>query len=407
MGTITVSNLGKAYKHYPTRWSRLREWVTPSQKIFHELRWVLKDINFAITAGEAVGIVGLNGAGKSTLLKIITGTTQSTTGSVQIDGRVAAMLELGMGFHPDFTGRQNVFLAGQLSGLGASEIATLMPEIEAFAEIDDYIDQPVRVYSSGMQMRLAFSVATAVRPDILIIDEALSVGDAYFHHKSLEKIKRFASEGTTILLVSHDSTVIRSLCTRAILLEHGSVRSDGDPEVVLDLYNALLPRTGQLNVTQSKQVGGKLATESGTYEAMIIDVYMKTSSGDCGSTILTGDHVSIHVKTTTQTNIQKLILGYAIRDKYGNCVFGTNTHYLGKVITFIEKDKQVEYVISFCNILGPGTYSLQLALTDGPSHLVNNYHWVDRALIFHVENLRYPEFTGALWLEHELIAAKH
>ena len=156
---------------------------------------MLQDINFSVNPGEAVGIIGINGAGKSTLLKMITGTTQPTTGSVHITGRVAALLELGMGFHPDFTGRQNAFMAGQLLGYSVEEIARLMPEIEAFAEIGDYIDQPVRVYSSGMQMRLAFSVATAIRPDVLIVDEALSVGDAYFQHKSFDRIRQFREAG--------------------------------------------------------------------------------------------------------------------------------------------------------------------------------------------------------------------
>jgi lipopolysaccharide transport system ATP-binding protein len=188
MGTITVTNLGKAYKQYPNRWSRLAEWVLPGAKPRHSLKWVMQGVSFAVQPGEAVGIIGINGAGKSTLLKMITGTTQPTTGSVHITGRVAALLELGMGFHPDFTGRQNAFMAGQLLGYSVEEIAHLMPAIEAFAEIGEFIDQPVRVYSSGMQMRLAFSIATMVRPDILIVDEALSVGDAYFQHKSFDRI---------------------------------------------------------------------------------------------------------------------------------------------------------------------------------------------------------------------------
>ena len=204
MGTITVSQLGKAYKHYPTRWSRLAEWLIPGSRPRHTMKWVLQDISFTVKAGEAVGIVGINGAGKSTLLKMITGTTQPTAGTVSVTGRVAAMLELGMGFHPDFTGRQNAIMAGQLLGYSVEEINRLMPEIEAFAEIGDYIDEPVRVYSSGMQMRLAFSVATAHRPDILIVDEALSVGDAYFQHKSFARIREYSKLGTTLLIVSHD-----------------------------------------------------------------------------------------------------------------------------------------------------------------------------------------------------------
>ena len=161
MGSLTVTGLGKAYKQYDSRWGRLAEWLLPGHSPRHRLKWVLHDISFAVAPGESVGIVGINGAGKSTLLKLITGTVQPTTGTVSVHGRVAALLELGMGFHPDFTGRQNAVMAGQLLGYSASDMHRLMPEIEAFAEIGDYIDQPVRVYSSGMQVRLAFSVATA------------------------------------------------------------------------------------------------------------------------------------------------------------------------------------------------------------------------------------------------------
>ncbi|MBI3480625.1 MAG: ABC transporter ATP-binding protein, partial [Nitrosomonadales bacterium] len=240
MGTITITNLGKAYKQYPTRWSRLAEWLVPFSQPRHRLKWVLQDLNFTVRAGEAVGIIGINGAGKSTLLKMITGTTQPTTGSVNITGRVAALLELGMGFHPDFTGRQNAYMAGQLLGMNVEEISGLMPEIEAFAEIGDYLDQPVRVYSSGMQMRLAFSLATARRPDVLIVDEALSVGDTYFQHKSFERIREFRKQGTTLLIVSHDKQAIQSICDGAILLNAGKLALQGEPEAVFDYYNAML-----------------------------------------------------------------------------------------------------------------------------------------------------------------------
>lgn len=236
MGAITVTNLGKAYKQYPSRWARLAEWLDPRGRPRHHLHWVLRDINFTVQPGESVGIIGLNGAGKSTLLKLITGTTQPTTGSVQTMGRVSALLELGMGFHPDFTGRQNVFMAGQLLGMNTETIARLMPDIEAFAEIGEYIDQPVRVYSSGMQMRLAFSVATAIRPDILIVDEALSVGDAYFQAKCYQRINKLKEEGSTLLLVSHNPGDVVKHCERAILLKHGRIEMDGSSRAVTNRY---------------------------------------------------------------------------------------------------------------------------------------------------------------------------
>lgn len=238
MGSIQVTQLGKAYKQYPTRWSRLLEWVTPFLGQRHRLKWVLRDIDFHIAAGEAVALIGVNGAGKSTLLKLITGTAQPSTGGVATQGRVAALLELGMGFHPDFTGRQNALMAGQLIGLSVEEVSTLMPEIEAFADIGDYIDQPVRVYSSGMQVRLAFAVATAVRPDILIIDEALAVGDVFFQQKCFDRIRGYCQAGTTLLFVSHAMGAVYSLCNRAILISAGRVALDSTPREVIDLYNA-------------------------------------------------------------------------------------------------------------------------------------------------------------------------
>jgi lipopolysaccharide transport system ATP-binding protein len=294
MSTITVSNLGKAYKQYPNRWSRLLEWITPGNTKRHNLKWVLQGISFTVNVGEAVGIIGINGAGKSTLLKLITGTTQPTTGSVHMTGRVAAMLELGMGFHPDFTGRQNAFMSGQLLGITSEEVARLMPEIEAFAEIGDYIDQPVRVYSSGMQMRLAFSVATAIRPDVLIVDEALSVGDAYFQHKSFDRIREFRKLGTTLLIVSHDKQAIQSICDRAILLNAGQLAMQGEPEAVMDYYNAMIAIKGNEAVTQFIQNDGKTQIFSGTGEATVLDVSLRNENNETIEFVSIGSKVSLN-----------------------------------------------------------------------------------------------------------------
>src|SRR5436190_20641545 len=239
---LTISNLGKAYRRYRHKRDRLVEMVVPRGRPRHELVWVLRNVHFEVGPGECVGIVGQNGAGKSTLLKLVTGTTRPTEGSIVARGRIAAILELGMGFHPEFTGRQNVFIAGQLLGLETAEIAAAMPDIERFAEIGSYFDQPVRVYSSDMQVRLAFSVATAVRPDLLIVDEALSVGDAYFQHKSMARIKAFREQGTTLLFVSHDPGAVKTLCDRAILLDRGVVVRDGRPDDILDYYNAIIAK---------------------------------------------------------------------------------------------------------------------------------------------------------------------
>ncbi len=280
MGAITVSNLGKAYKLYPNRWSRLGEWMLPFNGPRHQLKWILQDVSFQVAPGEAVGLIGINGAGKSTLLKLITGTTQPSTGSVHMQGSVAALLELGMGFHPDFTGRQNVYMAGQLIGLTVDEISALMPDIEAFAEIGDYLDQPVRVYSSGMQMRVAFAVATARRPDILIVDEALSVGDTYFQHKSFERIRQYRRAGTTLLLVSHDKQAIQSVCDRAILLDGGRLAREGKPEEIMDYYNAMIAERENSTLRLNQRDDGKLQVTSGTGEATVAEIVLLNDAGE-------------------------------------------------------------------------------------------------------------------------------
>lgn len=226
MGYLRVYNLGKVYKRYPNDRARLLEWLYPARPR-HQQYWVLRGISFEVAPGEAIGLIGNNGAGKSTLLKMVVGTTQPSEGQVDLGGRVAALLELGMGFHPQFSGRQNAYMSGQILGFSGAQMTKLMPEIEAFAEIGDYLDQPLRTYSSGMQVRLAFSVATAVRPEILIVDEALSVGDAYFQQKSFDRIRQFRDAGTTLLIVSHNPSTVKTLCSRALLLDEGLVVGTG------------------------------------------------------------------------------------------------------------------------------------------------------------------------------------
>jgi len=399
MSTITITNLGKAYKQYPTRWSRLAEWLSPISKPRHQLKWVLQDINFTVNPGEAVGIIGINGAGKSTLLKMITGTTQPTTGSVNITGRVAALLELGMGFHPDFSGRQNVYMAGQLLGMSAEEIASLMSEIEAFAEIGDYIDQPVRVYSSGMQMRVAFSVATARRPDVLIVDEALSVGDVYFQHKSFDRIREFRKQGTTLLIVSHDKGAIQSICDRAILLDSGRVIKEGEPEEVMDFYNALIAVRENSTVVQKKTENGRVQTTSGTHEAVVVEILLLNESGIAVEMVNVGETVTLCIKVQTNAPVPRLVLGYLIKDRLGQPMYGTNTHHTNIPLNDMQAGDSAEYRFTFPVNLGPGDYSIATALTDSDTHLSNNYEWRDLALLFTVVNIDQTAFAGCVWLK--------
>jgi lipopolysaccharide transport system ATP-binding protein len=400
MGTIVVRHLGKAYKQYPNRWSRLAEWVLPFLGLRHKLKWVLQDISFQLAPGEAVGIIGINGAGKSTLLKLITGTAQPTTGSVEITGQVAALLELGMGFHPDFSGRANAYMAGQLLGMTVDEISRLMPEIEAFADIGDYIDQPVRMYSSGMQMRLAFSVATARRPDVLIVDEALSVGDAFFQHKSFERIRAFRKQGTTLLIVSHDRAAIQSICDRAILLDAGRLASQGRPEEVMDFYNARIAERGNdTTVVQDTNSEGRTQTSSGTGEATVTDITLLGAEGEPLEIVNVGADVTLCVKVRVNAPIERLVLGYMIKDRLGQQIYGTNTHHMALPLERMAAGDEAEFRFAFPLNLGPGSYSVTTALTSTETHLSDNYEWRDLAFLFIVMNMNRKEFVGTSWLE--------
>lgn len=397
MGSIVVENLGKAYKQYPSRSSRLLEWLGFGQR--HQLNWVLSGINFTVNSGEAVGIIGINGAGKSTLLKMITGTAQPTTGRVNFTGRVAALLELGMGFHPDFTGRQNVLMAGQLLGYSTDEISSLMPDIEAFAEIGEYIDQPARVYSSGMQMRLAFSVATAIRPDILIVDEALSVGDTYFQHKSFERIRAFRKQGTTLLIVSHDKGAIQSICDRAILLAGGKVAMEGQPEAVMDFYNAMIAQNeNSREVVQVTSTTESVQTISGTGEAEIVSSAIYNSRGEPVVVVNVGEEITLEVDIIATISLPELVLGYLIKDRLGQPVFGTNTHHLGKPLMNVKPGERVLYKFGFSANMGEGSYSIALALHASESHIGANYQWKDRAIMLNVVNMNRQTFAGVSWM---------
>jgi lipopolysaccharide transport system ATP-binding protein len=402
MGSIRVNKLGKAYKQYDNRWGRLLEWVLPFLGSRHRQKWVLQDISFQLAPGEAVGIIGINGAGKSTLLKLITGTAQPTTGSVVMDGRVAALLELGMGFHSDFTGRQNAYMAGQLIGLTVDEITALMPQIEEFADIGEYIDQPVRVYSSGMQMRLAFSVATVKRPDILIVDEALSVGDAYFQHKSFDRIRQFRQLGTTLLIVSHDRTAMQSICDRAILLDGGFLAKQGTPEEVMDYYNALIAEREGSSIQQVVTTEGRVQTSSGSGEAQVTDIILENEQGLPSEIVNVGAPVTLRIKVRINAPVPRLVLGYMIKDRLGQQIFGTNTHHLEKPLTNLQPGDTVDYVFRFPLNLGAGSYSITTALTSNETHLANNYEWRDLAFLFIVMNMNRRHFVGTNWIEPEL-----
>jgi lipopolysaccharide transport system ATP-binding protein len=400
-GHLIVKGLGKAYRSYGSEWSRVASWFGLPVSTNKE-HWVLNDINFEVKPGEAVAIIGPNGAGKSTLLKLITGTLRASSGSVHISGRVSAILELGMGFNPEFTARQNVQHAAGLMGYSSQQISQAMPDIEAFAEIGDYFDQPLRTYSSGMQMRVAFAVATAWRPDLLIVDEALSVGDSYFQHKSFDRIRRFAKEGTTLLFVSHGMGDVRTLCDRAILLVDGKVKKDGQPDEVADFYNALIAakENAQLTIEQRRDKEGWLQTKSGTGEARIKSIsLLDTDSGESIKLAKVGQHLRLIAQVEIVHNVHALVLGYMLRDRTGHIIWGTNTWHTKQRLEHLAAGTQVIFDLPFTCTLGPGSYSFSPALVSTDTHLVNNYEWTDNALVFDVMNADRNIFIGSNFLD--------
>lgn len=403
---LQVRNVGKSFRDYGSEWRRFGSWFGMRSSNVKD-HWVLRNISFAVHAGEALGIVGQNGAGKSTLLKIITGTLGATEGSVRASGRVAAILELGMGFDPDLTGRQNSEHVAGLMGFSRARIRELLPQIEAFAEVGAYFDEPVRTYSSGMQMRVAFSLATASRPDVLIVDEALAVGDAYFVHKCFKRIREFREEGTTLLIVSHDKSAVQALCDRAVMIDQGRLVADGSPQEVLDFYNAMISEKENSTVRQTRQEDGTAVTVSGTGEATIDSIWLEDAAGHRVEFVGVGDPVDLVIRLRVQSALARLVVGYVIRDRLGQAVFGTNSFYTGQVIENAQAGDQFEFRARFPMNLGVGTYSFSVALSSTETHLVNNYEWRDLALVFTVANTQRATFVGMAWMPPQITIAAH
>ena len=407
-GELHVSQLGKSYRQWGGELRRMASWFIPGMKPREE-NWVLRDVSFSIGPGEAVGIIGQNGAGKSTLLKLISGTTQPTSGIVHLRGRVAAILELGMGFNSDLSGRDNAYHSAGLMGYSWAEIDAVMPQIEAFAEIGDYFDQSMRTYSSGMQMRVAFSVATAFRPDLLIIDEALSVGDSYFQHKSFDRIRQFRADGVSIIFVSHSLGDVRTLCDRVILMDHGQVLKDGMPDEVVDYYNALIAdkENAKLTVEQRREQNGWLLTRSGSGQARVENLQLlDAATGAPLAAAHVGQRVELKLEVSVHADLPRLVLGYMIRDKQGHIIWGSNTWHTGQVQQSVRAGERIVFSLPFTCTLGPGSYSVSPALVSSDTHLADNYEWVDNLLVFDVLNIDRDFFIGSTSLDAQFSIAR-
>jgi len=360
--------------------------------------WAVKGVSFDLKRGECLGLIGPNGAGKTTLLRMLNGLIKPDAGRIEMQGRVGALIALGAGFNPVLSGRENIFVNAAILGFTRTEIRRRIDDIVAFSGLGEFIEAPVQQYSSGMHVRLGFSIAANASPDILIVDEALSVGDAHFQQSSFERIRKLRDNGVAIIFVSHDVHAITAICNRVILLNRSEVVAEGRPEAVLNYYNALLAdRVGQ-TIMQRRLEDGRVAVKSGTGAAIIEDITLLNDKGRLIDTINVGATVTLRIRVRSCTPIPQLILGYLIKDRLGQAVYGTNTYHLGRPLRNLCENASVEYRFTFVARLGPGSYSVSTALHGAATYTGDNFEWRDFALVFDVVNAGASNFVGVAWM---------
>lgn len=393
---VRVDSVSKQYRIYDRPADRLKETLTRGHWKAHREFWALKDVSFEVEAGTTTGIIGPNGSGKSTLLQIITGTLEPTHGSVSIEGRVAALLELGAGFNPEFTGIENIFMNAALMGFSKAETENLLPEIASFAEIGDFIYQPLKMYSSGMHVRLAFAAAIAVQPQILIIDEALAVGDAVFQHRCTRRIKEMQENGTTILFVSHDPSAVRALCNRAILLNQGQKIAEGTPSDVLNRYQKIIMarqqayeanlKVAEESTTASEFMERKTTPLSyvyrhGDHTAEVLQVELLDGSLHPVELVETGEPVAIRIVYVAHEDLDDVVCGFLIRNRHGIHVYGTNTELQEVPFERVKRGELTEVTFEFNCWLAPEMFSLCVAVHSSAGV---SFDWLDACLFFRV-----------------------
>lgn len=388
---IKVSHLTKIYKLYDKPIDRLKESLHPLKKQYHKDFYALNDVSFEIKRGETVGIIGKNGAGKSTLLKIITGVLTPTSGSVHVHGRIASLLELGAGFNPEYTGVENIYFQGSLMGYTREEMAAKVDDILAFADIGDFVYQSVKMYSSGMFARLAFAVAINVDPDILIVDEALSVGDMLFQAKCMTKMKAMMERGITVLFVSHDTYFIQSLCSRAIYINAGQIIAIGDVDDVTAMYsniqreknNILLENTPtldektrfqyiptisaefdtknikSLDITGNKQLTGR---RSGNKKATILDFIFLDENGSQANQVVSNKEYSIKIAIRFEEDLESFAVVCPIRSLHGIQEIGVSSSVTNFIFPSVKKDEIYFVEIKSIMNLQAGIYNLVLSI---------------------------------------------
>jgi ABC-type polysaccharide/polyol phosphate transport system ATPase subunit len=401
MDAVIVENGSKNYRIYDKPSDRLKELIFRSRK-FHQDFWAVRNVSFRVKQGSTFGVIGENGSGKSTLLQMIAGTLQPTEGRVVLNGRVAALLELGAGFNPEFTGRENVFLNAAILGLTDEETVQRIPEIERFAEIGSFIDQPVKTYSSGMYVRLAFAVSINVDPEILLVDESLSVGDVYFQQRCMRKIRQMKHDGKTILFVSHDMTAIKNLCDQAMWLEHGKAMAIGDPDSVVGQYLAAMTLRKDPYAVDAKptpDVPAELPSDIepepeavvhsipnidhrwGNRKAEVLGVQLVDALGRKCDRIEHGKNVTLRVSVKFIEPISQPIVGFLLRNRLGEDIAGINSSAEG--ISLPPAPAAQVYTVEFqmrLPLLQPGHYFFSVAVAQGTHEEYVICDWVENAI---------------------------
>jgi ABC-2 type transport system ATP-binding protein len=357
-GAIEVDGVSKHFKLYREKPDSLKERIIKLGRIPYEEFWALRDIDIHVQTGETFGLLGHNGSGKSTLLKCIAGILRPTKGTIRTSGRIAALLELGAGFHPELTGRENVYLNGSILGLSRTDIDLVFDEIVAFAEMEPFIDNQVKHYSSGMYARLAFAVAVNVEPEILLIDEVLSVGDEAFQRRCLERVKRFQKEGRTILVVTHAADIVRQICDRAAVLDRGHlVTVDTPGKAVLAFRDALLQR----GIDVGPETNEDLALRSNR-AVRITGAEIRYPDPD-RRYIVSGEPVSVVLRYHAPARVDDIVFAMSLHDQRGNLVLGTNTDVIGSPVDAVEGDGEIVFEIRSVPLL-EGLFELSLGIHD-------------------------------------------
>ena len=383
---VLVQNVSKLYRQYARPADRIRELIPFQSRAFYHEFWALRDISFQMERGETLGIVGPNGCGKSTLLQIVCGILQPTVGRVTTRGRIAALLELGAGFNPEFTGRENVFLNGEIMGLSRAAIERALPSIAAFADIGEFLDRPVKEYSSGMYVRLAFATAIHVEPDILVVDEALAVGDAVFANRCVRKFQELRERKITVLFVSHDLALVKQLSDRALLLVEGRIRALGEPSDVINQYVGMVLERQRVEREPADQAGLRAGFRHGDRTSEIVDVQLVDAGGGAlVQAVTSGETVRVRVRTIFHSAKPDVMVGILIRNRIGMEVYGTNTRVEQIQLGPFDAGDELELEFQFECWLTPQAYTLTVAVqnTDGSSH-----DWLDDVLAFDVVDAR-------------------